>query len=132
MREWAYKIVHGTVNDRRRHLKAIHDSRTQCGDETRLCGPLAAAAEGSLLLRDDTLSLGSAEVLLLPARWRLGTRRRRLGQGGTEEGHGAWAVSEQRLAGRLATPLGHVKKKYKQRKGEGGKEPQARGHRRDT
>ena len=27
------------------------------------------------------------------------------------EVHGAWAVSPQSVAGRLATPLGHIKKK---------------------
>ena len=31
--------------------------------------------------------------------------------GGTEEGHEAWAVSVQSVAVRLATPLGHIKKK---------------------
>jgi len=31
--------------------------------------------------------------------------------GGIGEEHEAWAVSLQRLAGRLATPLGHIKKK---------------------
>ena len=31
--------------------------------------------------------------------------------GGIVEEHEAWAVSIQRVAGRLATPLGHIKKK---------------------
>ena len=32
-------------------------------------------------------------------------------RGGAVEVHGAWAVSLQSVAGRLATPLGHIKKK---------------------
>ena len=37
-------------------------------------------------------------------------------RGGAVEVHGAWAVSLQSVAGRLATPLGHIKKKKKKKK----------------